>query len=210
MKQLYLVLFLIINLKSYSCDCPQIDQKTYLKGALKNYDMIFFGELIRYDTINMTYEFRIIEQFKGNYKYKTIRGFSENSSCSIFPKIKGHWLIFSKLINNKVSLDGCNPSYAYGNQISMLPFFKFSNLIGKNKNRLTKIDSLESEIDLVNQRLIAIENWNIDLERLKQYKIDKSKQINNKKEKDYLLYFVVCLNFIVIIVLYIKYNKKIF
>lgn len=66
MKQLYLLLFLIINLKSYSCDCPQIDKKTYLNKALKSYDLVFLGELIKFDTINRTYEFRIIELLKGN------------------------------------------------------------------------------------------------------------------------------------------------
>lgn len=208
MKQLYLILFLIINLKSYSCDCPQIDKKTYLNKALKSYDLIFFGELIKFDTINRTYEFRIIELFKGKYNQKTIKGYSENLGCSIFPRIKEHWIIFSELINNKINLDGCNPSYSYGDQISMLPYFKFANFIGKNKNSLTKIDSLESEIDLLNQKLLAIENWNIDLERLRQYKTEKTNQIDTKKEKDFLLYFMIILNFILIIVLYLKFNKK--
>lgn len=133
MKQLYLLLFLIINLKSYSCDCPQIDKKTYLNKALKSYDLFFLGELIKFDTINRTYEFRIIELFKGKYNQKTIKGYSENSSCTRFPRIKGHWIIFSQLINNKINLDGCNPSYSYGNQISMLSYFKFANFIGKIK-----------------------------------------------------------------------------
>lgn len=89
MKQLYLLLFLIINLKSYSCDCPKIDKKTYLNKALKSYDLVFLGELIKFDTINRTYEFRIIELFKGKYNQKYIRGISENSSCGILPSEKG-------------------------------------------------------------------------------------------------------------------------
>lgn len=67
----------------------------------------------------------------------------------------------------------------------MLPYFKFANFIGKNKDSLTKIDSLESEIDLINQKLLAIENWYIDLERLRQYKPRKQIKMILKKKKTF-------------------------
>lgn len=80
MKKILLVLFIILNWKSYSCDCPPIDEKTYLKNAVKFYDIIFYGELVKYDTIKNTFDFKIIENFKGNYSQKYIKGISENNN----------------------------------------------------------------------------------------------------------------------------------
>ena len=153
MKKYFFILFIIVNWNSYSCECPPINEKTYLKEALKDYDIIFYGELVKYDTINNTFDFKIIEVFKGNYHKKYITGVSENNSCSLLPREKGHWLIFSKLKENKISIDGCNPSYCYGNNRGNEPFHLLHHTNWVNKLHLSETESLENEISLLKEKL---------------------------------------------------------
>lgn len=208
MKLYIQIIILLVTFKVFGCDCPQIDAKTYLKKAIENSHIVFHGELIQFDSIKRTYKFKVIECFKGKYNSIIIDGYSENTSCSRFPRNKGLWLIFSKLDkNNKICLDGCNPSYAYGYKNSMVPYFKFGPIIGLNKKRFSKIDSLKCEIDLLNQKIDAITQWNLDLERLRQYKKEnfvKPNTTNSSFESKTIWLFVLSL---CVFVLFLKIKQ---
>ena len=93
----------------------------------------------------------------------------------------------------------------------MVPYFKFGSFIGKKRNHLTLVDSLECEIDLINQKLEAIEKWHIDLEELRSYKrenelVHYNKNTSNIDLKTISLFTLVFLNIILMIKLFIK-NK---
>jgi hypothetical protein len=54
MKLHHLLLFIILfwfNL-SFSCDCPPHKRETMVSKGLKNAEIVFYGELIKIDTIS--------------------------------------------------------------------------------------------------------------------------------------------------------------
>jgi len=63
--------------------------------------LVFYGELIEYDTSDYTYKFQIIELFKGESKTKLIKGKSFNI-CSLFPTEKCKWLVYANYIENEI------------------------------------------------------------------------------------------------------------
>ena len=169
-----------MNSASYCCDCPPSTRKENFKEALAASDIVFYGELIESDSITRRFKFRIIELFKGNYKTKYIEGFSEDNNCSRVPSTKGLWILFSRLNNNKLDMDICNPSYPFGEDIGMIPFPILTRMNFENKIKPSKIDSLQNEISLLNHKTENIQKWFMDLETLRNYK--KEQEEKNHKE----------------------------
>ena len=60
--------------QSFSCDCPPHERETMVSKGLKNAEIVFYGELVKIDTVSKTYSFRIIELFKDDYKSPIING----------------------------------------------------------------------------------------------------------------------------------------
>lgn len=91
--KLYNLFLLIICLLSinacFACKCFEYNKEKMVEYGLEKYDIVFYGELIKSDTINQTYSFKIIELFKGIFISKTIEGVSEGSDCGLFPDKKG-------------------------------------------------------------------------------------------------------------------------
>ena len=202
MKKIFQIIFLFLHSSAFCCDCPQINEKTYLKDAILHSEIVFQGKLIHFDTIKRTYEFRIIELFKGTYHSKKIAGYAGNSNCTRFPKHKGLWLIFSNLENNRITLDGCNPSYAFGSNINFKPFIKLHHINWVSNRKLSKTDSLENEIHLLNQKIEAISQWHLDIEKLREYKKETEINQGTKSKSEPILIWLVILLFLILLLFF--------
>ncbi|MCL9804250.1 hypothetical protein NAT51_01845 [Flavobacterium amniphilum] len=168
--KLVIILLLLVQNISYCCDCPPSTRKENFREALEASDIVFYGELIETDSITRKFKFRIIELFKGNYKARYIEGFSEDNNCSRVPSTKGLWILFSRLNNNKLDMDICNPSYTFGENINMPPIPIMYHVLSPNKTKRSVTDSLRIEIAILNRKTENIKNWFEDLETLRKYK----------------------------------------
>lgn len=72
-KYILLLIFFCLFNQSYSTEYPHFTKEEMVKRGLKAADIIFYGELIKTDTILGTYDFKILELFKGNYHSKFIK-----------------------------------------------------------------------------------------------------------------------------------------
>jgi hypothetical protein len=151
--------------------------------GLKNAQIVFYGELIKIDTVSSTYSFRIIELFKGDYKYSIINGKSRNNNCEIFPFKKDLWIVYGGFNkDNTISISYCLPSQTIEIPPGFLPPIP---LFTSSERRTTKIDSLSNEIDNLKIRNETISNWFYQLEQLRAYKSSQNKIPENKKNTFY-------------------------
>ncbi len=184
--KLHNLFFLIILFwfnQSFSCDCPPHERETMVSKGLKNAKIVFYGELIKIDTVSRTYSFRIIELFKGNYNSSIINGKALNDNCEIFPFKKDLWIVYAGLNkDNTISISYCLPSQTIEIPPGFLPPIP---LFTSSKRRTTKIDSLSNEIDNLKIRNETLLNWFFQLEQLRAYKLSQNKIPKNQKNKLY-------------------------
>ena len=65
-RYIFVFAFFFISTNSFSCDCNPIDRENMVEIGLK-YEIVFYGEVTKVDSINRIYTFRIVELFKGKY-----------------------------------------------------------------------------------------------------------------------------------------------
>lgn len=179
LKNLLSLIILFGFNQSFSCDCPPHKKETMVSKGLQNAEIVFYGELIKIDTITRTYSFRIIELFKGNYNSSIIRGKELNDNCEIFPFKKDLWIVYASLNkDNTISMSYCLPSQTIEIPPGFLPPIP---LFTSSERRSTKIDSLSNEIDNLKIRNETMSNWFYQLEQLRAYKLSQNKIPENHK-----------------------------
>jgi hypothetical protein len=184
--------------------------------GLRNADIVFYGELINFDTNNLKYSFRIIELFKGEYKKDTIWGVGSKNSLWLSPNVKGLWIIYANELKryanpnyseyNKrkmskepsICIDICSPSVSLSRAEGTAPLWPI------NEN---DINSLKQQVIRFEKRSEGISNWFLYLERLRQYK--KSNMVERKgyETKDIFIGLLLFFN-VILIILTIWRRKK--
>lgn len=174
-----LIICLLITNKSFACKCVEYDKEKMVEYGLKKYDMVFYGELLKRDTINQTVSFKIIELFKGNYISKNIQAISQSGNCGLFPDKKGFWIVYGNFNNDNIlELSNCSPTQSqyYGPSWPPPPTFKrdkFGKIIEPTERNL-EIHELKFEIE-------TFRNFIYQLEKLRTYKLSQNKIPENKK-----------------------------
>ncbi|MBC7844864.1 MAG: hypothetical protein H7Y10_00035 [Flavobacterium sp.] len=183
LNKLFLLILCFWLNQSFSCDCPPHEKETMVTKGLENAEIIFYGELIKIDTILETYSFRIIEMFKGNYNSSIINGKTLNNNCEIFPFKKDLWIVYAGFNkDNTIQMNYCLPSQT----IEILPgFLPPIPLFTSSERRARKIDSLSNEIDNLKIRNETMSNWFYQLEQLRAYKLSQNKISKNHKNTIY-------------------------
>lgn len=211
MKNTFVLLLCLWFNFTYSCDCPQLQRETMVDRGLKSSGIVFYGELIKLDTIKETYSFRIIELFKGTYKSSIINGRRSNSNCSFFPFKKDLWIIYASINkDNTINLSYCLPSQTIEIPVGILPPIP---LMTTSEKVTTKIDSLSNEVDNLKIRNETMSNWFYQLERLRAYKLSQNTVTDEmKKDLDYKILFIsLIINgilFLTLILLLLKNRKS--
>ncbi|SHL91459.1 hypothetical protein SAMN05443543_1079 [Flavobacterium flevense] len=180
MKNCFLLILCLWFNTIYCCDCPPHLRETMVSKGLKYSNIVFYGELIKIDTIERTYSFRIIELYKGNYKSSLIKGKFINSNCEIFPFKKDLWIVYANFNNDKtIKLDYCLPTQTIEIPPGFLPPIP---LFTSSERKTTKIDSLSNEIDNLKIRNETMSNWFYQLEQLRAYKLSQNLSTENTIE----------------------------
>ena len=186
-----LVLFLFNFNNSFACKCAEYNKEKMVEYGLHKYDIVFYGELIKRDTINETYSFKIIELFKGFFTSMTIEGVSEGSDCGLFPDKKGLWIVYGNFNNEyKISLSMCSPtqSQEFGPGWPPPPEFKrdkFGKIIDPTKT--------DSEINYLEVKIESLRSFIYQVEQLRAYKLSQNKIPENKKKTLYDIALIISL-----------------
>lgn len=185
-----LIIFFWVN-QSFSCHCPPHERETMVSKGLENAKIIFYGELIKIDSLSETYSFRIIELFKGNYHSSIINGKALNNNCEIFPFKKDLWIVYADFNkDNTIHMNYCLPSQTKEIPPGFLPLIP---LFTSSERRTTKIDSLSNEIDNLKIRNETMSNWFYQLEQLRAYKLSQNKIPKNHKKTIYEKVLIISL-----------------
>ena len=212
MKLHHLLLLIILFWfnQSFSCDCQPHEREIMVSKGLKNAEIVFYGELIKIDTVSRTYSFRIIELFKGDHKSSLINGKSKNNNCEIFPFKKDLWIVYAGFNkDNTISLSYCLPSQTIEIPPGFLPPIP---LFTSSERITTKTDSLSNEIDNLKIRNETMSIWFYQLEQLRAYKLSQNKNIENLKSTlyDKSLIISMIINLLLFsILIYILVTKRI-
>ncbi|MEQ9465761.1 MAG: hypothetical protein RLN88_00030 [Ekhidna sp.] len=95
MKQIIPVILTFFWINSNACDCARIkDLEAFQRESYLTSELIFIGELAKSND-DGSYEFRIIELFKGDVPDSIVAG-EYQTICSAFPDTGEHfWLVYS-------------------------------------------------------------------------------------------------------------------
>jgi hypothetical protein len=201
----FIIFFGISN--CLACKCYEYTLEENIKIGLKKADIIFYGELIKLDTINNRYSFRIFELFKGNYKTKTITTYSE-SNCDFYFNEKGLCIVYGNFNKDKtlINVSACSPSQSqnFGPGFLPPPFEFDSNrkIISKNK--------IEMDLFNLENKNKSLQSFIYQLEKLRQYKQNQNTISENSKSDFYQKLLIVTLisNAILLLGLIVVIVKK--
>lgn len=185
----FLVLFGISNCIACKCVENSIEEKVNI--GLRNADIIFYGELLKYDTIKMTYSFKIYEIFKGKVKSKIINGNAEGTSCDLFPEEKGLWIVYGNFNSNKtlIGVSACSPSQSqnFGPGFPPIPF-EFDS-----KGKILPKNEIEMSLFNLENKNKSLQSFIYQLEKLRQYKQNENTISENNKSDFYQKILIVSL-----------------
>ncbi|MXO07269.1 hypothetical protein [Flavobacterium sp. HBTb2-11-1] len=206
-------LFICLPNYSFSCECMPIDRENMIEKGLKQSEIVFYGEVIKVDSIKRTFTFRIIELFKGKYNSQYIKG-KEFTSCSILPIQKQLWIIYADFKKGKIIIDisGCSPSMGfkpYQNYSFPPPPPKDHLLISKDE-KVNLLSNYVWELKYENQN---IQDWIYHLEKLRAYKTFENQNLEKEKQskiESYSQYIIISLivNIVLFLILLFVILKK--
>jgi hypothetical protein len=160
----------------YACHCLGGTYDSIQKRSLKYADLVFYGELINFDTITYHYSFRIFEIFKGESKVDTIYGKS-TSSCSLYNFDKGLWIVYATYNDDStINISSCGASRSITNPVMML---YTPPPPSRSRGKQTELEKLKFTIVLleINQR--ATKDWFVELENLRNLKKQVGSKVNS-------------------------------
>lgn len=184
LRNLFLVIIFLFNINnSFACKCIEVGKEKIVEYGLNKYDIVFYGELIKRDTVNQTYSFKIIELFKGIFISKTIEGVSEGGDCGLFPDKKGLWIIYGNFNRDyKLSLSMCSPTQSqdFGPGWPPPPEFKRDKF-----GKIIEPTETDSEINYLEFKIESLRSFIYQLEQLRAYKLAQNKIPKNQKNTIY-------------------------
>ncbi|MHC0446280.1 hypothetical protein ACWA1F_12795 [Flavobacterium sp. 3-218] len=204
LKCFFLLLFLCLYNYSFSCECKPIDRENMVEFGLKKAEIVFYGEVIKVDSIKRIYTFKIIELFKGKYNSQFITH-KYSGNCSIIPSVKQFWIVYADFNDDKtIEVSGCSPSTGfkpYGS--GSMPSPPEIHISQKVEDQLKTLTFYAWNLSFENRNL---QNWIYQLEKLRIYK-KAQKEISDKeiiatKLETYSKYIIISL--IVNIVLFLS------
>lgn len=212
-RYIFVFAFFFICNNSFSCDCKPIDRENMVEIGLK-YEIVFYGEVIKVDSINRIYTFRIIELFKGKYNSLFITQ-KYSGNCSIIPSVKQLWIVYANFNEDKtIEVSGCSPSTGFkpygSDSMPSPPEIKISQ---KTDDQIKSLSFYVWDLKFENRNL---QDWIYQIEKLRIYK-KSQKEFSDKEKTDlkietYSQYIIISLIvnivlFLILIFVIFKKNK---
>lgn len=202
---IFIVLFGISN--CFACKCVEYSIEEKVNIGLKKADIIFYGELIKFDTINNSYTFKIFELFKGNYKSKSITSHSE-SNCDFYFNEKGLCIVYGNFNKDKtlINVSACSPSQSqnFGPGFPPIPF-EFDS-----KGKIISKNEMEMSLFNLENQNKSLQSFIYQLEKLRLYKQNQNIISENNKSDFYQKILMISLvsNVILLLGLIVVIVKK--
>ncbi len=194
LKYLLIIVILLITNYSFSCDCKTIGRKNMVEVGLK-YEIAFYGEVIKVDSIKGLYTFRIIELYKGKYNSQFITQ-KYTGTCSNIPSLKQLWIVYANFNDDKtIEVSGCSPSTGFrpygSDSMPSPPDIKISQKID---DQIKSLSFYIWDLKFENRNL---QDWIYQLEKLRTYK-KTQKEISDKEKtatklESYSVYIIISL-----------------
>ena len=202
-RYIFVFAFFFICTNSFSCDCNPIDRENMVEIGLK-YEIVFYGEVTKVDSINRIYTFRIVELFKGKYNSLFITQ-KYSGNCSIIPSLKQLWIVYANFNNDKtIEVSSCSPSTGfkpYGSD--SMPSPPEIEMSQKTDNQIKSLSFYVWDLKFENRNL---QDWIYQIEKLRVYKKSQKeisdKEKNETKLETYNRYIIISL--IVNIILFLS------
>jgi hypothetical protein len=142
------------------------------------YEIVFYGEVIKVDSIKRFYTFRIIELFKGKYNSQFITQ-KYYGNCSYIPSLKQLWIVYASFNDDKtIEVSSCSPSTGFK------PYGSYSippppeiEITQNTADQIKTLTFYAWDLKFENRNL---QNWIYQLEKLRIYKFLE----NQKSEKE--------------------------
>jgi len=168
----YIFVLILLTSSDYlsACDCKELGGLDSLREkGFRFSDLVFHGELL--EITDSSFSIRVIESFKGEYQSETIIG-KAVTSCSLFPKHKGQWIIYANYNTNETYID---ISQCLSSRSRVEPWCTYCYdppPPPQLKNKMTKEEKLVEE-RAFNQyerdtKMKAVEDWDRELVLLRQ------------------------------------------
>jgi len=176
------------------------------------HEIVFYGEVIKVDSIKRIYTFRIIELFKGKYNSQFITQ-KYNGNCSSIPSIKQLWIVYANFNDDKtIEVSGCSPSTGFkpygSDSMPSPPEIRTSQKID---DQIKSLSFYVWDLKFENRNL---QDWIYQLEKLRIYK-NSQKEISDKEKTDakletYSQYIIISLivNIVLFLILLFVILKK--
>lgn len=209
---LLFICFIFYNF-SFSNDSLLLEKETMVRRGLKGADIIFYGRLIKVDTIVGSCDFEILELFKGNYQSKTIKAVSNREKFFVYPFKSDLWIVYAEFNKDKtISLDMRSPTQTMEIPAGFPPPIPYLNTYGRS---VTKIDSLNNKIDNLKIKNETLYTFFYQLEQLRAYKSAQN-TISQKEKEDsklinytkYISIFLIVIIVLLLILIFAILKKK--
>ncbi|WP_343584519.1 hypothetical protein [Flavobacterium sp.] len=159
------------------------------------YEIAFYGEVIKVDSIKGLYTFRIIELYKGKYNSQFITQ-KYTGTCSNIPSLKQLWIVYANFNDDKtIEVSGCSPSTGFrpygSDSMPSPPDIKISQKID---DQIKSLSFYIWDLKFENRNL---QDWIYQLEKLRTYK-KTQKEISDKEKtatklESYSVYIIISL-----------------
>lgn len=196
------VLTVIIHSISLSCDCKVVVRDSAVSEGLKNYDLVFTGDLITSDYNKNLYSFEILELFKGNFNKETVFGIAR-SNCSIFPREKGIWIVYANIINDStIEISSCSHSVSLKRAEGLLP-----PPVENSDDNMFETNT-KYKLHTLAKRTKGIAKWFTDYQKLKKFaRKNENKEIlkeeNETESRNFINFRDILLTTLILINIYL-------
>jgi len=210
-KYILFLVFSFVFTNSYSTEYPQYPKQEKFNRGLRAADIIFYGEFIKADTILGTYDFKILELFKGNYHSKFIKATDNEKDFFIAPFKNDLWIVYAKFNKDKtISLNLRSPTQTMDIPYGFPPPIPYHNIYGK---KITKLDSLSNDIDNLKIRNETLKTFFYQLDKLRSFKTAQNTISEKEKIETHSKYIIISLIvnillFLILIFILVKRKKQ--
>jgi hypothetical protein len=192
---------------SFACKCREFHKETMVEKGLKEADIVFYGELIKSDSLDETFSFKIIELFKGKFSKGIINGFPGGGNCNLFPINKGLWIVYGNFnADNTMSMNICLPSQS----LDFGPGYPAPPIIFEN-GKVRETTVAEYRLFDLEARNKSLTLWIYQLEKLRKHKLAQNTITKQSKSdlKDKIMIGLLIVNgFLLLTIIGMIVSKK--
>ena len=171
MKYIATFILLLSSIPGLACECAEIKNLAEAqKKEFERSEMVFIGQVVSSDYNKGVYQIKIIEQFKGKSKPKTITG-KPHGYCSLFPsKEDDLWLIYAEVSSDgSIYIPDCGLSRSFRSPYGFSDEIRIPPPSPPLPLKDAVMDELDWEVTVANYRRKALLVLKKEIEQLRKW-----------------------------------------